>query len=83
MNIEKYGNTTSALPLVLYDFEHLFKKEIQLFWLLWDWVHVGSVYLKWAYDKNNCKLKQINMDLKEIQNLIKFSKFRCCRLKWK
>jgi 3-oxoacyl-[acyl-carrier-protein] synthase III len=34
MNIEKYGNTTSALPLVLYDFEHL-KKEIQLFWLLW------------------------------------------------
>jgi hypothetical protein len=32
----------------------------------------GSVYLKWAYDKNNCKLKQINMDLKEIQNLIKF-----------
>jgi 3-oxoacyl-[acyl-carrier-protein] synthase-3 len=28
MNIEKYGNTTSAtLPLVLAIFEHLFKKE--------------------------------------------------------
>jgi hypothetical protein len=32
----------------------------------------GSVYLKWRTTKNNCKLKQINMDLKEIQNLIKF-----------
>jgi 3-oxoacyl-[acyl-carrier-protein] synthase III len=33
MNIEKYGNTTSAtLPLVLNDFEHLFKKGIPLFW---------------------------------------------------
>jgi 3-oxoacyl-[acyl-carrier-protein] synthase-3 len=52
MNIEKYGNTTSALPLVLYDFEHLFKKEIQLFWLLLEEeVSWGSVYLKWAYDK--------------------------------
>jgi 3-oxoacyl-[acyl-carrier-protein] synthase-3 len=28
MNIEKYGNTTSAtLPLVLNDFEHLFKRD--------------------------------------------------------
>jgi 3-oxoacyl-[acyl-carrier-protein] synthase-3 len=28
MNIEKYGNTTSAtLPLVLNDFEHLFKRR--------------------------------------------------------
>jgi hypothetical protein len=32
----------------------------------------GSIYLKWAYDKNKFKLKQIIMDLKEIQNLIKF-----------
>jgi 3-oxoacyl-[acyl-carrier-protein] synthase-3 len=32
MNIEKYGNTTSAtLPLVLNDFEHLFKKETLYF----------------------------------------------------
>jgi 3-oxoacyl-[acyl-carrier-protein] synthase-3 len=55
MNIEEYGNTTSALPLVLYDFEHLFKKRgHELFWLLLEggftW---GSVYLKWAYDKKN------------------------------
>jgi hypothetical protein len=45
----------------------------------------GSVYLKWAYDKNNCKLKQINMDLKEIQNLIKFvanSGVAEVKLKW-
>jgi 3-oxoacyl-[acyl-carrier-protein] synthase-3 len=47
MNIEKYGNTTSAtLPLVLYDFEHLFKKEIQLFWLLWRRFHVGFCLFK-------------------------------------
>jgi 3-oxoacyl-[acyl-carrier-protein] synthase-3 len=35
MNIEKYGNTTSAtLPLVLHDFD-LFKKGIQLFCSIW------------------------------------------------
>jgi 3-oxoacyl-[acyl-carrier-protein] synthase-3 len=27
MNIEKYGNTTATLPLVLNDFEHLFKRR--------------------------------------------------------
>jgi 3-oxoacyl-[acyl-carrier-protein] synthase-3 len=53
MNIEKYGNTTSAtLPLVLYDFEHLFKKRRYnysgCFGGGFTW---GSVYLKWAYDK--------------------------------
>jgi 3-oxoacyl-[acyl-carrier-protein] synthase III len=41
MNIEKYGNTSATLPLVLYDFEHLFKKEIQLFWLLLEEVSRG------------------------------------------
>jgi 3-oxoacyl-[acyl-carrier-protein] synthase III len=47
MNIEKYGNTTSAtLPLVLYDFEHLFKKEIQLFWLLLEEVSRGFCLFK-------------------------------------
>jgi 3-oxoacyl-[acyl-carrier-protein] synthase-3 len=51
MNIEKYMEIPSKLPLVLYDFEHLFKKEIQLFWLLLEEVSWGSVYLKWAYDK--------------------------------
>ena len=53
MNIERYGNTTSAtLPLVLYDFEHLFKKGdtiiLAAFGGGFSW---GSIYLKWAYDK--------------------------------
>lgn len=52
MNIEKYGNTTSAtLPLVLNDFEHLFKKGdniiLAAFGGGFTW---GAVYLKWAYD---------------------------------
>ncbi|REG93016.1 beta-ketoacyl-ACP synthase III [Flavobacterium aquicola] len=53
MNIEKYGNTTSAtLPLVLFDFEHLFKKGdtiiLAAFGGGFTW---GSIYLTWAYDK--------------------------------
>ena len=53
MNIERYGNTTSAtLPLVLSDFEHLFKKGdtiiLAAFGGGFSW---GSIYLKWAYDK--------------------------------
>ncbi len=53
VNIEKYGNTTSAtLPLLLNDFEHLFKKGDNLIFASFGggftW---GSVYLKWAYDK--------------------------------
>ncbi|WP_415192260.1 beta-ketoacyl-ACP synthase III [Psychroserpens sp.] len=53
MNIEKYGNTTSAtLPLVLNDFEYLFKKGdtiiLAAFGGGFTW---GSIYLKWAYDK--------------------------------
>ena len=53
MNIEKYGNTTSAtLPLVLSDFEHKFKKGdniiLAAFGGGFTW---GSIYLKWAYDK--------------------------------
>jgi 3-oxoacyl-[acyl-carrier-protein] synthase III len=52
MNIEKYGNTTSAtLPLVLSDFEKLFKKGdtiiLAAFGGGFTW---GSIYLKWAYD---------------------------------
>lgn len=56
-NIERYGNTTSAtLPLLLNDFEHLFKKGDNLIFASFGggftW---GSIYLKWAYntDKNN------------------------------
>lgn len=53
MNIEKYGNTTSAtLPLVLYDFEHLFKKgDTVIFAAFGGGFTWGSIYLKWAYDK--------------------------------
>lgn len=53
INIEKYGNTTSAtLPLLLNDFEHKFKKGDNLIFASFGggftW---GSIYLKWAYDK--------------------------------
>lgn len=53
VNIEKYGNTTSAtLPLLLHDFEHLFKKGDNLIFASFGggftW---GSIYLKWAYNK--------------------------------
>lgn len=54
MNIERYGNTTSGtLPLVLSDFEHLFKKGDNIIFAAFGggftW---GSIYLKWAYNKN-------------------------------
>ncbi len=53
MNIERYGNTTSAtLPLVLYDFEHLFKKgDTIIFAAFGGGFTWGSIYLKWAYNK--------------------------------
>jgi hypothetical protein len=73
MNIESMEILPLQHYLVLYDFEHLFKKGdtiiLAAFGGGFTW---GSVYLKWRTTKNNCKLKQINMDLKEIQNLIKF-----------
>lgn len=52
VNIEKYGNTTSAtLPLLLSDFENKFKKGDNLIFAAFGggftW---GSIYLKWAYD---------------------------------
>lgn len=52
VNIEKYGNTTSGtLPLLLWDFEHKFKKGDNLIFAAFGggftW---GSIYLKWAYD---------------------------------
>ena len=51
VNIEKYGNTTSAtLPLLLSDFEDKFKKGDNLIFAAFGggftW---GSIYLKWAY----------------------------------
>ncbi|NRT13147.1 3-oxoacyl-[acyl-carrier-protein] synthase-3 [Flavobacterium sp. 14A] len=52
VNIEKYGNTTSAtLPLVLSDFEHKFKKgDTVIFAAFGGGFTWGSIYLKWAYD---------------------------------
>jgi 3-oxoacyl-[acyl-carrier-protein] synthase-3 len=51
INIQKYGNTTSAtLPLLLFDFENKFKKGDNLIFAAFGggftW---GSIYLKWAY----------------------------------
>ena len=53
INIEKYGNTTSAtLPLLLFDFEKRFKKGDNLIFAAFGggftW---GSIYLKWAYNR--------------------------------
>ena len=52
MNIEKYGNTTSAtLPLLLNDYESQLKKGDKIVFAAFGggftW---GSVYLKWAYN---------------------------------
>lgn len=54
INIDKYGNTTSAtLPLLLADFENQLKKGDNLilasFGGGFTW---GAIYLKWAYTKN-------------------------------
>jgi 3-oxoacyl-[acyl-carrier-protein] synthase-3 len=53
MNIERYGNTTSAtLPLVLSDFENQFKKgDTVIFAAFGGGFTWGAIYLKWAYDK--------------------------------
>lgn len=52
LNIQKYGNTTSAtLPLLLADFEKQLKKGDNLIFASFGggftW---GAIYLKWAYD---------------------------------
>ena len=53
INIERYGNTTSAtLPLLLSDYENKLKKGDNLIFAAFGggftW---GAIYLKWAYDK--------------------------------
>ncbi len=53
INIEKYGNTTSAtIPLCLYEWEDKLKKGdnviLAAFGAGFTW---GAIYLKWAYDK--------------------------------
>jgi 3-oxoacyl-[acyl-carrier-protein] synthase-3 len=52
MNIERYGNTTSAtLPLVLYDYEKLLKKgDTIVFAAFGGGFTWGAIYLKWAYN---------------------------------
>ncbi len=52
MNIEKYGNTTSAtLPLLLHDYEsHLKKGDNIIFAAFGGGFTWGSIYLKWAYN---------------------------------
>ena len=52
INIEKYGNTTSAtIPLVLSDFEKKFKKgDTLVFASFGGGFTWGSIYLKWAYN---------------------------------
>ncbi|QCX02002.1 ketoacyl-ACP synthase III [Aggregatimonas sangjinii] len=52
MNIQRYGNTTSAtLPLLLHDYENQLKKGDNLVFAAFGggftW---GSIYLKWAYN---------------------------------
>lgn len=52
MNIERYGNTTAGtIPLLLWDYEKLFKKGDNLilsaFGGGFTW---GSIWVKWAYD---------------------------------
>ena len=52
MNIQKYGNTTSAtLPLLLHDYESKLKKGDNIIFAAFGggftW---GSIYLKWAYN---------------------------------
>ena len=55
INIQKYGNTTSAtLPLLLNDYESQLKKGDNLIFAAFgggfNW---GSIYLKWAYNSVN------------------------------
>ena len=54
MNIQRYGNTTSAtLPLLLSDYEKKLKKGDNIIFATFGggftW---GSIYLKWAYNSN-------------------------------
>ncbi len=54
MNIQRYGNTTSAtLPLLLSDYETKLKKGDNIIFATFGggftW---GSIYLKWAYNSN-------------------------------
>ncbi|MGB5382597.1 MAG: beta-ketoacyl-ACP synthase III [Lutimonas sp.] len=53
LNIQYYGNTTSAtLPLLLADYENQLKKgDVIIFAAFGGGFSWGSIYLKWAYNK--------------------------------
>ena len=53
MNIEKYGNTTSAtLPLLINDYEDQLKKgDNVIFAAFGGGFSWGAIHLKWAYTK--------------------------------
>ncbi|MDN3665019.1 beta-ketoacyl-ACP synthase III [Algibacter miyuki] len=55
INIEKYGNTTSAtLPLLINDYESQLKKgDNVIFAAFGGGFNWGSIYLKWAYNTAN------------------------------
>jgi 3-oxoacyl-[acyl-carrier-protein] synthase-3 len=55
MNIQKYGNTTSAtLPLLMADYEKDLKKgDTIIFAAFGGGFTWGSIYYKWAYDSND------------------------------
>ncbi len=62
LNIEKYGNTSSAtIPICLWEWEHKLKKGDVLvltsFGAGFTW---GAIYLKWAYDGDKVTPAQIN-----------------------
>jgi 3-oxoacyl-[acyl-carrier-protein] synthase-3 len=52
INIENYGNTTSAtIPLCIWEYEHKLKKgDILILAAFGGGFTWGSIYLKWAYD---------------------------------
>jgi 3-oxoacyl-[acyl-carrier-protein] synthase-3 len=52
VNIENYGNTTSAtIPLCMWEYEHKLKKgDILILAAFGGGFTWGSIYLKWAYD---------------------------------
>jgi 3-oxoacyl-[acyl-carrier-protein] synthase-3 len=54
VNIENYGNTTSAtIPLCIWEYEQKLKKgDILILAAFGGGFTWGAIYLKWAYDPN-------------------------------
>ena len=83
MNIEKYGNTTSAtLPLLLNDYENQLKKgDTVIFAAFGGGFSWGSIYMKWAYTKNK-KLTNIKNNYYEFKRNSKSYQI-CCKIRSK